>query len=205
LTDPTVLHQASQFDPTRLLALRARAELVFRNPRQDPDRYKTAAAVLCAFYRALDEDDAFWDAVAGLVGDPDVRRILDVPADFEDQEYDLLLRAGVEPLTAVALAADLKSEMDRYQPASVPEVQTIRAAVRQLGAAVCAAENDLDGAKTAPQRSRLKLLGRALDVAGAIVSIGLNVSVALLISAVAGLIVVARNTVEYVAERPNDG
>ena len=206
MTDPPVPHQVPQFDPARLLALRARAELVFRNPQQGPARFKTAAGVLCAFYQALGADDAFWGAVAGLVGDPDVGRILEAPADFEDQEYELLLQAGVDPSTAVALAADLKSGIDRYQPGSVPAVQAIRAAVRQLGAAVCAAENDLDGPQTPPQqRSRLKLLARALNVAGAIVSIALNIPLAFVVSAVAGLIVVAGATADYLADRPNDG
>lgn len=197
MTEPPVPHQDSPFDPTRLLELRARADLVLRNAGDEPDRLKAAAAVLCAFYQALDTDAAFWSAVEEILGNQDVQRILQVPADFEDEEYDILLRAGVDPLTAAALAADLQSAIDRYEPGSVPQLQTVRDAVRRLGDAVCAAESAFDSPETPRQRRpKLKLLARALNVAGAIVSIGLNVSVALLVSTVAGLIVVAGGSPE---------
>jgi hypothetical protein len=209
LTDPQVPHQAPQFDPARLLALRARADLLFRVPQQGSFDLKTAARVLCAFYQALDGDDVFWDAVAGLVGDSDVRRILEAPADFEVQEYTLLAQAGVDPVTALGLAADLKSGIDRYQPGSMPALQDIRAAVRRLGEAVCATVDQIDDVQPpAQRRSKVKLLARALNVAGLIVSMGLNIPLALafgVISVIAGLLGVSGAVADYFADRSNDG
>lgn len=145
----------------------------------------------------------------GLAGDPDVRQILQAPADFEVQEYGLLIQAGVDQITALALAADLKSGIDRYQPGSLPAVQAIRDAVRQLGDAVCAAENEIDDAQPPRQRhSKVKLLARALNVAGLIVSMALNITLALafgVISVIAGLMTVSGAVADYLADRPNDG
>jgi hypothetical protein len=165
--------------------------------------------VLCAFYQALETDDAFWGAVAGLVDDPGIRRILEAPADFEVQEYTLLAGAGVDPVTALELAADLKSGIDRYQPGSLPSLQLIRAAVRRLGEEVCAVANEIDDAQPPAQRhSRVKLLAKALNVAGLIISIGLNIPLALafaVLSVIAGLVMVSGAVADYLADRPNDG
>lgn len=209
LSDPQEPPQAPQFDPAPLLALRERADLLFRVPQQGSFDLKTAARVLCAFYKALERDDDFWGAVGSIVGDPDVQRILQAPADFEVQEYVLLAQAGVDHVTALGLAADLKSGLDRYQPGSMPGLPDIRDAVRRLGEAVCAAESGLGDDEPPAQRHRkVKLLARALNVAGLIVSIGLNIPLTLVfavVSVIAGLMSVSGAVADYLADHPNDG
>lgn len=210
MSGPQVPHQAPQFDPSRLLELRGRADLLFRVPQQGGSvDFRTVARVLCDFYRALDADEVFWGAVAGLADNPDVRRILDAPADFEVEEYGVLTRAGVDPVTALEVAADLKSRIDRYQPGSVPAVQAIRVAVRRLGDEVCAIESKIDAPQPPRERyAKVKRLAKALGVAALVVSMALNIPLALtfgVISVVTGLMAVTAALADYLPGRPSHG
>jgi hypothetical protein len=204
LTDAPGPSQALPYDYTRLLQLCERAELILRDPARGADRFRAAARVLCEFYRVLEADDAFWDAVERLTeGQPDVRRLFGALEGFEDQEYELLTRVGVDELTAAELAGDLKIGLERYQPGSLPAVAAVRNDVRRIGEAICAAENDLDDRQR--RRSRLKLLARALHIAAAISAIGVNIPAAVVPSVVAGLIAAASAAADFFRERENDG
>lgn len=207
MTDVPVPPQAAQYDYTPLLQRYERAALILRNPGRKADRFSTAARALCEFYRVLDEDNAFWDEVGRVTGDqPDVRRLFGNLAGFEDQEYEILTRAGVDKFTAAELAGDLKVQLDRYQPGDLPAAQNLKNDLQRIGQAVCAVENELGNRQP---RRWLKLLSRALSIAGAIVTVAadipLTLAVAGVASVVAGVLMAMQTAADCLADGLNDG
>jgi hypothetical protein len=200
--------QAAQYDYTPLLQRYERAALILRNPGRKADRFSTAAQALCGFFRVLDEDNAFWDVVERVTGDqPDVRRLFGDLAVFEDQEYEILTRAGLDEFTAAELAGDLRGRLDGYQPGDLPATQNLRNDLRRIGQAVCAAETDLGNRQR--RRSRLKLLSRALSIAVAIVAVAADIPLTLAVvgvaSVVGGVLMAMQTAADCLADGLNDG
>jgi hypothetical protein len=202
LTTTSVPPDPPPYDFTHLLTLRERADLVLRNPVRGDEQFVTAARILCQFFTDLSSDNLFWDQVQQLVPDrPEIRRLLNSLGDFEDDEYRVLTQAGLDELTAAQLAGDLKIALDGYRDAAdLPSVQVIRSNLRQLRTAICNAEVDLAQPQQ-PSRRRfsLKVLGRALSVAGVLVGVAVNIASHGVASVVAGLMAVPSATADVIA------
>jgi hypothetical protein len=205
----------ASYNGSRLLELYDRAALILRNTQQGPERFGLAAAVLCDFFQTVASDDAFWGLLGNLVdSQPDVDRILEALDDFEDDEYQLLVAAGVDELTAADLAGSLRRKLEQYRPGSVPATQDIRNGIGQMAGAICNAQNELAVLQQGREarrrrRSRLKLLSRCFKLAATIVTIVVDIPVVQtpvgIGSIVGGVFKAGQQVADFLADRENDG
>jgi hypothetical protein len=199
----------------QLLELFDRAAIILRNTQEGPERFALAAAVLCEFFQTVASDDNFWGVLAGVIdGQPAIAEILQGLDDFEDDEYQLLVAAGVDERVAADLVRGLGRQLERYRPGSAPATQDLRNGIGQMAVAVCNAQNDLAVIQQGREarrrrRSRLRLLSRCLKVAASIVTIVVDIPVAQtpvgIGSIVGGVLEAGQQIAEHFAESENDG
>ncbi|SOX54734.1 hypothetical protein MAAFP003_3412 [Mycobacterium ahvazicum] len=203
------------YDGGRLLELFDRAAIILRNTQQGPERFGLAASVLCEFFQTVVSDDNFWGVLGGVIdGQPDITEILQSLDDFEDDEYQLLVAAGVDERVAADLVRSLRRQLERYRPGSAPATQELRNGIDQMAGAVCSAQNELatiqqgkDGRRR--RRAKLRLLGRCLKVAASIVTIVVDIpavpTLAGIGSIVGGVLEAGQQVAEHLAESETDG
>jgi hypothetical protein len=187
MSDVATPTEQPPYDYTPLLQLYERAAIILRSEGQGRDRFTAAARALCDFYNRVSSDQAFWDETARLANEGNTQRpaLLANVADFEQDEYELLVKAGVEELRASELAGNLAVYLRQYGEGAVLDLSQLRTAVDSLRDEVCKAEANIP--KDAKGwRSRLKRLSQAANVAGIIVGIAVNIASHGVASVVAG-------------------
>lgn len=168
--------EAAGFDYMPYLQRCERARLLLDlAQRSDEQHYAAAAHELCDFFQVLIADEVFWTVVDRVIADPpiDLGDLFASLHEFERQEFDLLLRAGVSELLAAELAGDLAAVLSRYQAGSLMPAAELRRCIDRIAIEICSAEAALH---TQEHRGVvLRWLVRAMKAAKHVVAAGVDI------------------------------
>ena len=151
-----------------LMALALRARVLAR--RRGSEGWRPIADALCAFFCELLEYEPFWTAAADVAAlpPPPVLEVFNTFQEFEDQEHELLVRAGLPPEDAAELVTEIASALRRYQGGDLRTVSDLRIAIGRVKQQVCDPCNDPDAPEL--QRRQQRRLWEGVRGAGVLLA-----------------------------------